>query len=156
MRTKTIGARLRALAVVSAFVSASACGVLDQFNPAIDDEMAIIIHYRDTTRIVVADTVVRGTPFEVVLDTYGGGCTRSTVRTELGVAGRVALIRPYNRTRSWPGQGCDAVLLTLRHTKQLRVDTPGSFTIRVIGQQRGFHTDGNSAPAELTRVITVR
>jgi len=156
MRAKALGARLRAIVVVSTLAFVAGCGVFDQLNPAIDDDLAIIIHYRDTTRIVVADTVVRGTPFEVVLDTYGGGCTRSTVRTELGVAGRVALIRPYNRTRSWPGQGCDAVLLTLRHTKQLRVDTPGSFTIRVIGQQRGFNTDGNSAPAELTRVITVR
>ena len=144
------------MVIVSACALATGCGVLDQLNPTIDDELAVIIHYRDTTRIVVADTVARGTPFDVVLDTYGGGCTRSTVRTEVGVGGRIALIRPFNRTRSWPGGGCDAVLLTLRHTAQLRVDTPGTFTIRVLGQHRGSDRYGGDAPAELTRVITVR
>ena len=152
----TRNARLRTMLVVSAFVSATGCGVLDQLNPTIDDDLALIIHFRDTTQIVVADTVARGAPFDVVLDTYGGGCTRDAVRTELGVAGRTALIRPFNRTRSWPGGGCDAVLLTLRHTAQLRVDTPGNFTIRVIGLQRGFDRYGGDSPAELTRVITVR
>ena len=147
--------RLRTIVLFSTLAFMGACSALDM-RPDEEDSPALIIFYSDTTLITVADTVSSGATFLVKLDTYGGGCTRNTVRTDVSVTGRVVELRPYNRTRGFPGQGCTSDLMLLRHEPGVRVNTPGPLTIRVIGQQRGSTTGGDNAPASLTKVITVR
>jgi hypothetical protein len=151
-------ARLRVVLVAGVCSLVAGCNVFESLLTDEDVDAAVIIHFADTTDITVADTVPRGAAFNVQMVTYGGGCTRSTVRTEVRVAGRVAEIRPYNKTKHLRGGGggCDADLMFLRHQAQITIAEPGTFTIRVVGVQRSWSTNGENVPAEVTRVITVR
>jgi hypothetical protein len=47
-------------------------------------------------------------------------------------------------------------MITLKHAVQVRLDSPGSYVIGVIGQQRGGATGSSNGPAELTRPVIVR
>lgn len=135
-------------------VVVAACGLDGLFGPGSDVESALIIFYGDTSRVVAPDTVSRGEVFDVSFATFGGGCTRSVVRTDVTTTGHEAKIRPYNRTvRS---EVCTADLLFLTHVARVRFDGPGIAVLRVIGQQRGASTGGVTGPAELVRLVTVR
>lgn len=142
---------IRVAALSATLVAIVGCGLT---GPDTHDDPAFVIFYSDTTDISAPDTVTRGTAFTVSFPTYGGGCTSRIARTDVNVAGNVGLIRPYNRT--YEADACTADLRFLYHTAQFRVDTPGSFTIRVVGRQVGRTTGGVPETAELVRVITVR
>jgi hypothetical protein len=130
------------------------CSASDLFAPGAHDEPALIIFYGDTSRILAPETVVHGTSFDVSFITYGGGCTRTVAHTDVAVTGNVAVIRPYNRTTG--RSTCTSDLRFLTHETQLRADTPGAFTIRVLGEQRGASTGSANGPAELTRTVVIR
>ena len=145
---------LRAILPGVTLAVAIGCSAADLVAPGTHDDSALIIFYGDTSHIVAPDTVVRGAAFEVSFTTYGGGCTRSVARTDLTISGAVAEIRPYDTTVG--GSTCTADLLFLRHVARVQAATAGTFTIRVIGQQRGASTGSVNGPAEISRVITAR
>ncbi len=131
-----------------------ACGAGGLFGPGSVVDLAFLISGRDTSRIIAPDTVTRGIPFDVSFVTFGGGCTRSAVRTDLTTKGSDAEIRPYDRTvRSGV---CTSDLLFLQHVTQVRFDAPGTAVLHVIGQQYGASPGGVNGPAELLRLVTVR
>ena len=128
----------------------ASCEVWQVIHPTTHDEPAFIIVNGMSSSIIAPDTVLRGQPFAVEFDTFGGGCTRKVARTEVATSGLVSVIRPYNRRTE--SSGCDAVLLIVRHAAQVRIDQPGTALLRVIGEQRS-EIDG---PAELTRTVVVK
>lgn len=132
----------------------AACGVGGLFGPGSAVNLAFLISGRDTSRIIAPDTVTRGVPFEVSFVTFGGGCTRSAVRTDLTIRGTDADIRPYDRTvRS---DVCTSDLLFIPHVTQVHFDAPGTAVLHVIGQQYGTSPGGRNGPAELFRLVIVR
>ena len=100
------------------------------------------------------DTVARGVPFTVRVQTFGGGCTREAARTEAKPVPTGVEIRPYNRTST--GTHCLTVLLYLYHTSTLSLNTSGSATVAVVGAQRGVSSSPQTEPARLEHTIFVR
>jgi hypothetical protein len=118
-------------------------------------EPALLIHFRDTTRIVASDTIARGQVFEVRFFTFGGGCTGQVARTDVQVAPGVVEVRPYN----WRHEAdvCWRDILGLEHRAEVQVAEAWVATLRVLGEQEGPSTGNNrSVPAELTRRLVVR
>ena len=135
---------------VGLVTTAFACGILD---PTFS-EPGLIIFYGDTATIVAPDSVDRGTVFEVSVETFAGGCTRTIARTERRVLGSVLELRPVNETRR--AQACTDDLLILVHRVTLRFDQPGPVTIRVVAEQRPVNSSSRNGPAQLERVVIVR
>ena len=133
---------------------AAACSATSLFNLGARDDAALIIFYGDTSRISAPDTVARGVSSEVAFSTFAGGCIRRVARDDVTATASAVEIRPYDHNSG--GDVCTADLLLLKHTVQMRLDTPGHFVIRLIGQQRGATTGSTNGPAELIRPVVVR
>jgi hypothetical protein len=134
-------------------LTVGACSALS--GPDRIAEPALLIFFRDTTRIVAPDTVARGQVFEVRFFTFGGGCTRQVARTDVQIAPGVVEVRPYNWTRE--ADVCTSDQLRLEHRAEVQVAEAGVVTLRVLGEQEGPSTGNNrSVPAELTRRLVVR
>jgi hypothetical protein len=132
----------------------AACSSGGVFSGGPRDDAGLIIFYGDTARISAPDTVTRGVSFEVSFSTFGGGCIRAIARDDVTPKANAVEIRPYDHNSG--GDICTADLLTLKHAVAIRLDMPGSYAIRVIGQQRGGSTGSNTAPAEVSRPVIVR
>jgi hypothetical protein len=149
------GARRACIAIIAlAGCSLAACGATSLFNLGARDDAALIIFYGDTSRISAPDTVARGVSFEVSFSTFAGGCIRRVARDDVTATASTVEIRPYDHNSG--GNVCTSDLLILKHTLLTRLDTPGRFVIRLIGQQRGASTGITNGPAELTRPVVVR
>lgn len=145
----------RPLSVVLASVALAATTACEAIIGAeFRTEPALIIFYRDTAAITAPDTVARGEDFTVRIRTFGGGCTRETVRVDLAVTESLAEIKPFNRTRN--ANACTADLLILEHSLRMRFDVAGRAVLRVIGEQRGASTGAANGPAVLERSLVVR
>lgn len=116
-------------------------------------EPGVIISYGDTSQITAPTSVGRGVPFQVSVQTFAGGCTRTIARTELKVSGGIAEIRPFNETTKADVCFLDLILLT--HTVTITGDQAGTLTIRVIGEQEPVAT-GGTGPAQIDRRVTVQ
>lgn len=150
--TMTLGYRA-ALAVTMTAAVIACSGITGLTSRA---EPGLVIINSDTAVIAAPDTVDDGTAFGVRIQTFGGGCTRSTARVEVVVTGLLAEIRPYNLTRMRSNGVCTSDLLYLFHELEVRFATAGVATIRVIGEQQGGSTGGASGPAVLERHLVVR
>jgi hypothetical protein len=126
-----------------------ACAI---FDPTYS-EPARIIFYGDTALIMAPDTVTRGTAFEVSVETFGGGCTRSTGRTDVRITGLVLEIRPYNETRR--SDVCTDDLIMLTHQAFVQFSQPGVALVRVVGAQEPTQGAGTGS-AEVTRQVVIR
>ena len=142
------------MSVVFAFNSAAlavACSGLEPTFP----EPGLIIFYADTADISAPASATRGVPFQVSVQTFAGGCTRTIAWTETKISGTVAEIRPYNETRR--ASNCTDDLIILMHTASVEFDQLGAATIRVIGEQRPFQGDGTrNGPAQLEHQVVVQ
>jgi hypothetical protein len=145
----------RPLSVVLGSVALAATAACDAITGAeFRTEPALIIFYRDTAAITAPDTVARGEDFSVRIRTFGGGCTRETVRADVSVTGSLAELKPFNRTRN--ANVCTADLLNIEHSVRVRFDIAGRALLRVIGEQRGASTGAANGPAVLERSLVVR
>jgi len=144
--------RLSTMLVGMVFATTAACGFIT--GGEYRTEPAVIIFYGDTAAITAPDTVARGEDVAVRIRTFGGGCTRETVRADVSVTGSLAEIKPFNRTRN--ANACTADLLNLEHSVRVRFDVSGPAVLRVIGEQSGISTGGGNWPAVLERTLVVR
>lgn len=144
--------RHRTAWLLAGALTVGACGVFS--GPERVAEPALLIYFRDTTRIVAPDTVSRGQVFEVRFLTFGGGCTREIARTDVQVAPGVVEVRPYNWRRE--ADVCWRDQLYLEHRAAVRIAEAGVVTLRVLGEQQSGLTSNGSAPAERTRALVVR
>lgn len=149
---ESLAAPIRAMLVGIALAATAACNAFT--GDAYRTGPALIVFYRDTATITAPDTVARGEDFAVSIRTFGGGCTRETLRADVSVTGSLAEIKPLNRTRN--ASVCTSDLLYLEHNVRVRFNVAGRVVLRVIGEQSGPSTGGANWPAVLERSIVVR
>lgn len=144
--------RILPLIILALAATLAGCGSITDIGAV--EEPALIVFYGDTSDVQAPDTVARGVAFRVEVPTFAGGCTRQVARTDVGVAGALVEIRPWNRRNRGPA--CTDDLLHLMHVVELRLEEPGPRKIRIVGAQRGGSTGSVTAPATLERTIVVR
>ena len=105
----------------------------------------------DTVVFVVPDTVLKSTPFEVTVRSYGGGCIRQG-DTEVSISANVAEVRPFDSFPVGP-QSCTLELRFFTHAATLQFNSAGSATVRVRG--RGHAGSGDTIVVR-ERSIVVR
>ena len=132
----------------------TACGTTDGLDPAARDQASLIIFYDDSSRIIAPDTVNRGAEFAVSFQTFGGGCTRSSSRTDATVSADTVHLASFDRSSGGPN--CSRDLLLLSHSVNVRLHVQGLAVIRLVGEQRGGVTGAENGPADITRRIFVR
>lgn len=142
--------RLQLLLPGVALLAGAGCQVWTALGLAVRDDVARIIFYGDTTEVIVPDTVPRGVPFQVEFDSFGGGCVRRVARDDVSVTTSRVDISPYDRHTG--GDVCTADLLFLKHTIQVRLNSAGTYAIRVIGHQTGTV----NGTAVLSKAVVVR
>jgi len=109
----------------------------------------------DTTRIILPDTVRRGSEFTMTVWTFGGGCIRELAPSDVSVHGLRARVTLYHVRRQ--GAICLGDLIEFRQTVQLRFGKSGVATIAVRGVSNGLDF-GDAKPqwVVLERHIVVR
>ncbi|PYP13015.1 MAG: hypothetical protein DMD56_02045, partial [Gemmatimonadetes bacterium] len=90
----------------------------------------------DTTRIILPDTVRRGSEFTMTVWTFGGGCIRELAPSAVSVHGLYARVTLYHVRRQ--GAICLGDLIEFRQTVPLRFDESGVATIAVRGVRNGL------------------
>ena len=145
--------RPRALFLGTLVLAVSAgCRLLTDNEIRRERQLALIEFYGDPIVLEIPDTVAVGSPFEVTVRTYGGGCI-DPGDTELSVAGQAATVRPYDVfvTHLPPNYACTSDLRLYTHRAAVRFDQAGPATVTVHGRVR----PGDSAIA-VQRSVDVR
>lgn len=120
-----------------------------------NEEPALIIVPGNTARITAPDTVSVGGAFQVLVETFGGGCVRDVGHAAEKVTGSVVEIRPYNQTLNVSGRLlCPADFLVLVHSVTVEIRRNGPAVIRVIAMRRDGA--GRFFPAQVERTVVVR
>ena len=96
--------------------------------------VALIAHFGDPVLIEAPARTTVGTPTDVYVTTYEGGCNREDVVAS-EVIGMRALVVPYRLVPTDPNVVCTAELLITRRLVRLTFASTGSATIRVIGRE---------------------
>jgi hypothetical protein len=121
---------LRASLALAALVGAacpSPFGADKELRPA-------IIEFTDSepVRVVVPATAAAGTPFEVRVISYGGGCiTRGP--TEVSVSGSTALVEPFQTGPADDDVVCTQELRIFENTASVAFAAPGAAKVVVRG-----------------------
>lgn len=130
---------LRRSTFMLALFAIPACSGL--VGPEEETRLGVISYYDYPLVVTVPDTVQAGTPFEVSVRTYGGGCIRPN-GTNVHVAGRLVKIVPYDVHSGH--DVCPDVLATFDHEAMATVRQAGLAEIR-------FH--GKAMPADSTLIV---
>ena len=128
------------------------CRLLTDNEIRRERQLALIEFYGDPIVIEIPDTVAVGSPFEVTVRTYGGGCI-DPGDTEVSVTGQAATVRPYDVfvTHLPPNYACTDDIRLYTHRATVRFDQAGPATVTVHGRVR----PGDSAIA-VPRSVHVR
>jgi hypothetical protein len=122
-------------------------------TPGARDEPALIRYYSQDATITVPDTAMAGVPFEVVVRTFGGGCTREAASDNVRYSPGV-VVQLYNHNAG--GSVCTSDLLRIEHRVTLRLDTRGTYSINIKGVNRGTETNDATVAWVIQRTVTVR
>lgn len=101
-----------------------------------EERIGIIDHYGDSEGVIVApETVPLAVSVEVLVRTYGGGCT-AFGRTDVVDIDNGIQITPIDIT-GFPSEGfaCPSILLRIDHRVSVAFDEPGPFRIVVRGRR---------------------
>lgn len=138
------------LALTTCLVAVQACGLLD---PDGYNELGSIVWDGDTASITMPDTVVAGESFNIVVQTWGHGCTRRTDRAVVAVGADTVEVLPYD----WHSTGVVCLSdprFPLYHDVSLRFDRPGHATVRIHGRQ--FDEGSMTQELQLDHQLVVR
>lgn len=103
------------------------------FGPDRERRPAVIeLSPGDPVKVVVPATVTAGTPFEVRVTTYGGGC-HGRGPTEVSVSGSVALVEPFQLVPADDDLVCTMELRIEENVGTVRFDQPGTARVVVRG-----------------------
>jgi len=143
---------VRATTLLLLVVAVSACNIVNPDRKRTEREAAYLRYAGFSELLVAPDTVTAGTPFDVSVRTFGGGCVDQG-DTEVAVVGRVVELRPFDifTTHLPQGYACPAILALYTHTVSLRIDQAGTATLRAIGRA----SPGDTA-ATIERTLFVR
>lgn len=92
--------------------------------------LAVIELGDDPPEVVVPATATAGTPFEVRVTSYGGGCI-SAAPTRVSVSGSTATVEPYQVITR--GRACTADFRTDVNVATVRFNAPGTARVIVRG-----------------------
>lgn len=119
---------------------------------AFQDEVTDLayIHFGDSDSVFFSapDTVQVGTPFEVSVRSYGGGCTRQG-GTRVTANDFEALVEPFDVTDR--ADACTLELKLFTHRASVSFAKAGTTTVRVRGRAR----TGTTRDSLVTRARTV-
>ena len=87
---------------------------------------------RDTARVILPDTVPRGSEFPMTVWTFGGGCIREAADSRVSVHGLRARVTLYHIRRLLTAV-CTSDLIQFPQTVRLRFDKAGVATIEIRG-----------------------
>lgn len=144
--------RTTTLVVIVTAAAVSACNIVNPDRKRTEREAAYLRYGGLSELLVAPDTVTAGTPFDVSVRTFGGGCV-DPGDTEVAVVGRVVELRPFDIFTTHLPQGfvCPANLAVYTHTVSVRIDQSGTATLRAIGR-----ADPGDTAATVERVVFVR
>src|SRR3954463_8882911 len=133
-------------------VAVSACNLVNPDRKRTEREAAYLRYAGLSESIVAPDTVMAGTPFEVSVRTFGGGCV-DPGDTEIAIVGRVVELRPFDifTTHLPRGFVCPLNLAVYTHRVSLRLDQTGATTVRAIGR-----ADPGDTAMTVERTVFVR
>ena len=110
---------------------------------------ARIIYAGDTANIVIPATVTQGTEFEVVIETFGGGCYSDTpAATIVDVTPAGVTVSPFDLLED--GDVCTDDIRFIRHVARVTLDATGPVLFRFLGNEEG---GGPVRSAEIRRTI---
>ena len=118
-----------------------ACGIFD------DSEIlpSRIIFAGDTANIQLPATVTRGVPFEVVVETFGGGCYSDVpAATIVDVNPNEVTISLFDKLED--GGVCTDDIRFIRHVTSVTVEATGVIPVRFIGKEEVQKTITSIAP----------
>jgi hypothetical protein len=123
-----------------------------------DDEIrrerlpGVVSFYGHPVVVEIPEAVDRGMEFQVTVQTFGGGCVVQG-HTEVSLAAGSVEVRPYDIfvTRMPADYVCTDILNRFPHRATLRLDQPGTATIRVHGRAQPGDT-----PLVIERTVLVR
>lgn len=112
----------------------------------------VISFYGHPMVVEIPEAVDRGVEFQVTVHTFGGGCVDQG-HTEVSVAAGSVEVRPYDVfvTHMPESYACTDILNRFPHRATLRLDQPGTATIRVRGRAQPGDT-----PLVIERTVLVR
>jgi len=119
--------------VAGSILAWAACDPAFQAEPPIREKtVGVVLTSGDTGAVTIPAAVDAGTPFTVVVETFGGGCTEMD-GTDVFTDGLVADVTPYDVVdRS--SVVCPAIVRTFEHSAALVFSTKGEATVRVHGR----------------------
>ncbi len=125
--------KLIAGAVAGSILAWAACDPAFQAEPPIREKtIGVVLTSGDTGTVTIPTAVGAGTPFTVVVETFGGGCTEMD-GTEVLTDGMVADVTPYDVVDRG-SVVCPAIVRTFEHSAALVFPTTGEATVRVHGR----------------------
>jgi hypothetical protein len=130
-----LSTRLATLAAGGLLASCTASGPDDSsLFSAAERKPAVLVHYGDTTAVVLPASVRVGEVATVRFTSFSGGCV-SPDGTEASVSGLGAEIRPYRREPRElpPNTACTAELRIDRNVAELRFAEAGQAQVRIVG-----------------------
>ena len=132
LRGGSEGRRIRRsrLILLLALPALFSCGSI--FGTDEESRLGVVSYFGFPVHVDVPDTVAAGMPFEVVVQTYGGGCVRmGDVRIEYS-SGTVDLW-PYDIHSG--ASVCTDELVPFQHAVALTLDQPGAWAVRFHGRE---------------------
>jgi hypothetical protein len=110
-----------------------------------------IIYAGDTANIQIPATVTRGVQFEVVIETFGGGCYSDVpAATIVDINGSTVTVSPFDLLED--NDACTADLRFIRHITRMTLDVTGAVLFRFLGVEEGGGI--LRKPAEVQRTVT--
>jgi hypothetical protein len=107
-----------------------------------------IIYAGDTANIQIPATVTQGTPFEVVIETFGGGCFSDVpAATIVDVTPNGITVSPFDLLEG--DDVCTDDLRFIRHVAIVTVDVTGPVLFRFLGREE----PAPERPAEVQRTV---
>ena len=132
-----------------------ACAVALLACNAYQDEVVDLayIHFSDSDSVFFSapDTVQAGTPFEVTIRSYGGGCTQQG-DTRVTANDFEALVEPFDVTSRV--EVCTKILKVFTHRASVTFAKAGTTTVRVRG--RALIEAGRDSIVTRARSVVVR
>jgi hypothetical protein len=123
---------MRSSVVIAAAVFGFSCKG-EPFDPSVTArEVGIIVYFTDTARFTLPATAPANQPFQVVFDTFGGGC-HSKGETEILMRDLTVDLVAFTYWSSPLGR-CTLDLQIMPNVATLTFPTPGTAYIRILGR----------------------
>ena len=135
-----------ALAAVALVGFATSCRSLSGPEIREDRRTGVIDYYGSPVTVSVPEAATVGAAFQVSVRTYGGGCTRQG-DTQVRVEGALVEVEAFDYESSGQNLACPDILRQFTHTAGIRLFTPGTTTVRIIGIRQ---PDGSRITVERT------